>query len=193
MVPAGVPGRSDRAFGQRRDPAAARAALARAGFPGGKGFPEVTLVTGGSIYDAAVVDQLRDALGITVRVETMPFNDYFARLAEDPPAFWGLGWVADYPGHNDFLGILLGSGETNNFGRWSSPEFDAAIAAAKSAEDPALARSAYERAESVVQRDVPVIPVSYGTGWALARDGLLGAEPNGLGILRMAGLAWESP
>ena len=28
----------------------------------------------------------------------------------DPPAMWPLSWVADYPGRNDFLGVLLGSG-----------------------------------------------------------------------------------
>ena len=49
--------------------------------------------------------------------------------------------------------------------------------------------AAYDRAEDIVQRDVPVIPVSYGTGWALSRDGLLGAGQNGLGSLRFAGLA----
>jgi hypothetical protein len=38
---------------------------------------------------------------------------------------------------------------------------------------------------------VPVIPLAYGTGWALSRDGLLGAGENGLGILRIAGLAWD--
>jgi hypothetical protein len=36
-----------------------------------------------------------------------------------------------------------------------------------------------------------VVPVSYGTGWALAREGLLGADQNGLGAIRMAGLAWD--
>ena len=51
----------------------------------------------------------------------------------------------------------------------------------------------YDRAEDVVQRDVPVIPMSYGAGWALSRDGLLGAAENGLGGLRLAGLAWRSP
>ena len=43
----------------------------------------------------------------------------------------------------------------------------------------------------MVQRDVPVIPISYGTGWALARDGLVGAGQNGLGSMRLAGLAWQ--
>jgi hypothetical protein len=35
-----------------------------------------------------------------------------------------------------------------------------------------------------------VIPMSYGNGWALSRTGLLGAAENGLGGLRLAGLAW---
>ena len=32
--------------------------------------------------------------------------------------------------------------------------------------------------------------MSYGTGWALSREGLLGAGQNGLGNLRLAGMAW---
>ena len=101
--------------------------------------------------------------------------------------------MADYPGRNDFLGVLLATGSTNNYGRWSSDEFDAAIAEAGATTDEAAAAAAYDRAEDVVQRDAPVIPITYGSGWALARDGLLGAGQNGLGALRFAGLAWGPP
>ncbi len=190
MVPPGVPGRSERSFMPTYDPAAARAALATAGYPGGAGFPEVTLVTG-SGFDEAIISELERELGIKVKYETMPFGPYFARLDSDPPAFWSLSWVADYPGPNDFLGLLLGTGSSNNYGGWSSSEFDAAIAAAGASTDPATVRKAYDAAEAVVQRDVPVVPVSYDTGYALARDGLLGATESGLGVLRLAGLAWD--
>jgi oligopeptide transport system substrate-binding protein len=190
MVPPGIPGRSDLDVVPDHDPTAARALLAGAGFPDGAGFPPVTLLTGGSPYDEAVVTELERELGIDVAQEVMDFGDYFTRLDEDPPQMWFLSWVADYPGRNDFLGVLLGSGSANNYGRWSSPEFDAAIAEAGATTDPAAATAAYDRAEAVVERDAPVIPVSYGTGWALARDGLLGAGQNGLGSLRFAGLAW---
>jgi len=173
------------------DPAKAKKLLAEAGYPGGVGFPSVTLVSAGYDYDEAVVAELRDVLGIDVRAERMPADQYFDRLAADPPAFWSLSWVADYPSPNDFLGVLLGSGQSSNYARWSSAEFDAAIGDALAAPDAASARDAYTRAERVVQREVPVIPASYGTGWALARDGLLGARENGLGILRLAGLAWS--
>jgi oligopeptide transport system substrate-binding protein len=103
---------------------------------------------------------------------------------------WSISWVADYPGPNDFLGVLLGTGSTANQGGWSSPEFDAAITDATSAADPAEATAAYARAMGIVRDQAPVVPVSYGTAFSLVRDGLLGANPNGIGILRLAGLAW---
>jgi oligopeptide transport system substrate-binding protein len=150
----------------------------------------VTLLTGGSPYDEAVLAEIERELDIVVDVETMDFDTYFDRLDSEPPQMWFLSWVADYPGRNDFLGVLLGTGASNNYGAWSSPEFDAAIAEAGAAVDPAAAGAAYDRAEDIVQRDAPVVPVSYGTGWALSRTGLLGAAQNGMGIIRMAGLAW---
>ena len=193
MVPPGIPGRSDIDVVPVHDPDTARALLAEAGFPDGVGFPVTTLVTGGSPYDQAIVAELERELGITLRSETMDFDTYFPRLDEDPPAMWALSWVADYPGRNDFLGVLLGTGASNNYGRWSSPEFDAAIADAGAAPFEAAATEAYDRAEAIVQREAPVIPVTYGTGWALARTGLLGAGQNGLGAMRFAGLAWGTP
>ncbi|HEX7473600.1 MAG TPA: peptide ABC transporter substrate-binding protein [Candidatus Limnocylindrales bacterium] len=190
MVPPGIPGRSSHDFSQHADPAQARALLSAAGYPGGAGFPTVTYISGGVDVDDGILRQLHDVLGITINYETMAFGDYFGRLATDPPAMWSLGWVADYPGPNDFLGVLLGTGQSNDYGRWSSTEFDSAIADAGAATDPAAIQAAYERAETVVERDAPVIPISNGSSWALARTGLLGASDNGLGFIRLAGLAW---
>ena len=103
---------------------------------------------------------------------------------------WSIIWVADYPSPNDFLGVLLGSGSTANEGRWRSPAFDDAIAEAGSTTDAAAAAAAYGRALATVRDEAPALPVTYGTAWSLTRPGLLGATPNGMGILRYAGLAW---
>jgi len=189
MVPPGIPGRSDEDFLPLYDPAAARDLLSKAGYPGGAGFPTTVMLTGGSGFDDAIVAEVKRELGITLQAESMG-DGYFERLSNDVPQMWSLAWVADYPGRNDFLGVLLTTGASNNYGHWSSPTFDAAILEATSASDAAVASAAYDRAERMVRDEVPLVPVVYGPGWALSRTGLLGAGQNGLGIVRMAGLAW---
>jgi len=192
MVPLGIPGHSNTDFGPKFDLATAKSELAAAGYPDGVGFPKITLVTGGAALDGAIIRQLHDNLGIDINYEIEDWASYNQNLLTDPPAFWEMDWVADYPGANDFLGLLLGSGKTNNFARWSSSDFDAAIARALAATDATSTQAAFDQAQAIVQDQAPVIPVDYGSGYSLAAKGLLGAVPNGQGLVRYAGLAWAA-
>jgi ABC-type oligopeptide transport system substrate-binding subunit len=188
MVPPGIPGAGDANWLPTHDPERARQLLAAAGFPGGAGLPTIHFATGQLPLAAGIAADLERELGMRVELEIL--DDHLERIVNDPPNIWVTGWIADYIGPNDFLGVLLESGSSNNYGRWSSAAFDAAIADALSSRDPAAAQAAYERALAEIQRDVPVVPLSGSTDWALSRDGLLGAGQNGLGIPRMAGMAW---
>ena len=189
MVPLGIPGRPDGDYRPPFDPDGAKRLLAEAGVDP-RTLPPVEFITSGGGHDDAVVADLREHLGVRVDYATMDFGDYTGRLDDDPPAMWSIIWVADYPSPNDFLGVLLGSGSTANEGRWRSPAFDDAIAEAGSTTDAAAAGAAYGRALATVRDEAPALPVTYGTAWSLTRPGLLGATPNGMGILRYAGLAW---
>jgi ABC-type transport system substrate-binding protein len=190
MVPDGVPGHSATDFGPTFDLARAKTELAAAGYPNGQGFPKITLVTTGSGLDGPIVQQLHDNLGIDISYRAVDWTAYNDSLTKDPPAFWWMDWVADYPGANDFLGLLLGSGQPNNFARWSNSDFDSAVARALSASDSNAAQQAFDQAQSIVQDQAPVVPVDYGAGYSLAAKGLLGAIPNSQGLMRYAGLAW---
>jgi ABC-type oligopeptide transport system substrate-binding subunit len=192
MVPPGVPGHSDTDFGPTFDLEKARAELVAAGYANGVGFPKITLITAGAALDEAIVRQLHDNLAIDIDYQALDWATYNERLLSDPPAFWEMDWVADYPGANDFLGLLLGTGKTNNFGRWKSSEFDATVAQALAAGDQASVQQAFDRAQAIVKDQAPVIPVDYGAGFSLASPKLLGAMPNGQGLMRFAGLAWAS-
>jgi oligopeptide transport system substrate-binding protein len=188
MVPEGIPGAGDASWLPAYDPDGARRLLADAGHAGGDNMPVIELAAGNLGLADGIAADLERELGLGVEVEVL--DDHLGRLAEDPPGMWVTGWIADYIGPNDFLGVLLESDSSNNYGKWSSAAFDQAIADALSSRDAGTAQAAYERALAEVQRDVPVIPLYGGTDYALSRDGLLGAGGNGLGIPRMAGMAW---
>jgi ABC-type oligopeptide transport system substrate-binding subunit len=192
LVPTGIPGTPEGDYLPVFDPIRARALLAEAGYASGADLGPVSFIANGGGYDGGVVAMLEQNLGVDVEYAVMEFSTYQVRLAADPPDIWSLTWVADYPGPNDFLGVLLGSGSTANEGGWSSQAFDDAIADATSASDAATATDAYARALSIVRDEAPVVPVAYGTSFSLVRDGLLGASTTGTGILRLAGLAWGS-
>ena len=183
MVPPGIPGRSERDFSPVHDPAA-RAGRARGGrlSRAAPGSRTVTLVTAGPATTRRSSPSSSASSASTSSYETHGDRPVLRPPGDDPPAFWSLGWVADYPGPNDFLGLLLGTGSSNNYGRWSSPDVRRRDRA-RPARRPIRPRSGRPTtsAETIVQHDVPVVPVSYEAGYALARDGLLGATESGLG------------
>jgi oligopeptide transport system substrate-binding protein len=188
MVPPGIPGAGDNDWLPLHDPDRARNLLAEAGYPGGAGFPPIQFAVGGASIADAIEADLERELGVSV--ELLSLDDHLGRISTDPPNLWISGWIADYPGPNDFLGVLLESDSAENKGGWVSPAFDQAIAEALATRDPAQAEAAFELALAEIQDGVPVVPLSVGTDWSLSREGLLGAGGNGMGILRMAGMAW---
>jgi ABC-type oligopeptide transport system substrate-binding subunit len=187
LVPTGIVGRSDVDVSPSHDPEAAQRALAEAGYPEGAGFPEVTAVN----VDEAVVAELEKVLGVELRQEAMPFDQYFERLEEEPPQFWTLTWIADYPAPHDFLGLLARSGSSNNYSGWSDPAYDAALDAAAQTADPDEQARLYLEAERILQAEAPLVPLAYGSDWSLSAEGLAGANESGLGLVRFASLEWQ--
>ena len=192
MVPPGIPGRSDEDFLPTFDPAAARELLRQAGYAGGVGFPVVTIVTGGTGYDAAIIAQLKANLGIDVRYEAMDFDDVLRRAcASDPPQMWAISWIADYPSPNDFLGILLGSDQPNNYGGWSSAAVRRGDHARRGDVRPRRrAGRLRPRPSGSSATRCPSSRSASGTAICARPERPPRRQENGLGILRLAGLAW---
>jgi oligopeptide transport system substrate-binding protein len=190
MVPPGIASRGDGDYLLPYDPEAGRAELAAAGFPGGIGFPSVSLVTYGVGPAFAIATELERELGLDVTVESRPFGEHSGLLATDAPDMWTQSWSADYPHVNDFLGLLLRTDSSANMGGWSDTEYDGLIDAAAATDDAVAQEQLYDAAQSIVREQVPVIPLDYGSRWWLSREGLRGAQVSGVGIQRYADLDW---
>ena len=191
--PARHPGPVRRATSCRRTiPAQARALLAEAGFPGGAGFPATTLMTGGGGADEAVLDEIQRELGITLELRDDGLRRRTSRGSPtDPPAIWSLGWVADYPGRNDFLGVLLGERLDEQLRRLVVAGVRCRHRRGRRRDRPGRRgrglRPRPRRSSRATCRSSRSATARAGRS---SRDGLLGAGENGLGIVRMAGLAW---
>ena len=157
MVPPGIPGGGDKNWLPAHDPELARTLLAEAGYPGGVGLPTIHFASSGLGMADGIAADLERELGMDVEIEIL--DAHLQRLTTDPPNMWVTAWIADFVGPNDFLGVLLESDSSDNYGHWQSPAFDQAIADALATRDVAAAQVAYERALAEIQAEVPVVPL----------------------------------
>jgi ABC-type oligopeptide transport system substrate-binding subunit len=109
----------------------------------------------------AVAAMWKDALGVETELVQMEFKAYLAARAD--PAQWDVvrvGWTADYNDASTFLDTMI-EGSPQNFGRWTSAEYAALLAAAAGEPDPAKRRDTLQQAESLMLNDYPLLPVYY--------------------------------
>jgi dipeptide transport system substrate-binding protein len=150
------------------DPAAAKALLAKAGFP--NGF-ETTLwalpvqrpynPNGSQVAELVQADLAK--IGIKARIQKYEWAEYLKRGKAGESDIGMFGWTGDNGDPDNFLGNLLSCAAVggSNYGQWCDKEFDALITKAK--RTPVLAERSklYEQAQLVFKREAPWVPLAH--------------------------------
>ncbi len=162
IPPGSIPGYRSPA-GTRHDPVAARALLAEAGFPGGRGLPTIEiLVNKDSGHDLVAQSLARDwqrELGATVAILVKEIRVFREDLRRHNFMVSRSGWFGDYTDPTTFLDTNR-TGDGNNDRLYTSPRFDALLDAAAGEGDPAARLRHLEEAERIlVDEDCPFIPL----------------------------------
>ena len=71
------------------------------------------------------------------------------------------GWQADYPSLYNFLYPTMATSGSSNDGKYSNPEFDDLLAEGSAASDVDDANASYQKAQEVLLKDLPIIPLWY--------------------------------
>lgn len=111
----------------------------------------------------AVTNQISATLGI--KAEGKAYPAFKALLDdEDKDAMTGAfrsGWQADYPAVENFLTPLFSAGGGSNYGRYDSKEFAELMSKAAAAKTPEEATTEYSKAQTLLLKDMPAVPLWY--------------------------------
>ena len=166
------------------DPAAARALLAVAGYPEGKGLPPLELIINVSgnhqLIAEAIQAMWRRELGVEVRIISMEQTSALQQRSLMAYQILRSDWSADYLDDPlAFLKVFTSDSGDNHTG-WKNPAYDALVAGAERIAAPAQRFATLQKAETVLLEDAPVIPIYYLTTVRLVHPSVHGWHPTPL-------------
>ncbi|MEP7027695.1 MAG: peptide ABC transporter substrate-binding protein [Candidatus Eisenbacteria bacterium] len=161
MAPTGYAGYHAPA-GLAYDPVKARECLAKAGFPGGKGFPKFEILFNTSEDHRRIAEAVqamwKKELNIPVALSNQEWASYLAATTARQYDVARRSWIGDYVDPNTFLDLWQ-TGSGNNRTGWSNARYDALVRDAASELDPAHRLAMLSEAEGILLDDGPVIPI----------------------------------
>jgi peptide/nickel transport system substrate-binding protein len=173
-IPPTMWGYNDQIPGFKYDVELAKAELAKAGFPEGKGLPEITLWSmpvprpynpEGMKIGVAMSSDLAK-IGINARVVTYEWGTYLKRQREQPEDMdlFQLGWTGDNGDPDNFLAVLFdGLASSSVRTQWHNEEYHKLILQGKQTVDQSKRAEIYKKALKLIYDEVPVISIAHST------------------------------
>ena len=171
--------------------AQAQAWLAEAGYPGGQGFPTLTLLHNAAAGPAqsaqAVAAMWRAELGIPVTVTSLPWPEYQSLLngdgAGELPHVWRMGYCGELPDQDNWLRQEFNTDSGVDRLRWAESanaplaadgrSFNQLTAAARQSSDPAERQALYQAAEGILNdKAAAIAPLFFYRDAWLTRPGV---------------------
>jgi ABC-type transport system substrate-binding protein len=146
----------------RFDVEAAKALLAKEGFPGGAGLPEfeyLTIASSTNRQGGEHFAQCMARIGVKVKVATATWPEYLARLKAKKIQITGAAWGADYPDPENFLQLLYGPNESpgENNANYKNAEYDSLYREIAVMQDGPERLARIRRMKDILAEDCPWI------------------------------------
>lgn len=165
----------------RFDPAEARRLLAEAGFPRGRGFRKIEILTNSSGTARTVAEFFQEGwrkhLGIEVSILQQDWQVYLDSMRKLNYDLARGGWVGDYSDPFTFLGIFRSTDGNNNTG-WASKRYDEMLLASTRELDVGKRMALLREGEELLLGELPFIPVFWRMNSHMERPEVRGWLPS---------------
>ncbi len=168
LVPPGLAG-YDAAFVSpysKYDIEEAKKYLAKAGFPEGKGLPEINYETSNGSDSRQLSENLQkelEVIGVKLRVNLNTFSELSTKLNTKKAQMWGIAWGADYPDAENFLQLIYGPNKSPgpNAANYDNPKYNALFDKMKQMQDSPERRKIIRQMLDIFVEDLPFVPESH--------------------------------
>jgi oligopeptide transport system substrate-binding protein len=171
----------------------AKQLLSEAGFPNGKGFPEVRiLVNSGNSRNSSVAvelqKQLKANLNINVNFESLPNNQKYELQMHGKSDIYRDAWVADFSSPESFLSLFNGDGVPSdsslasfpNTSRYQNATYDLYFKKGRDSNIKDTSYAYFMKAEQVLINDAVIIPLWYEGSYRLLTNNIKGLNLNAM-------------
>jgi oligopeptide transport system substrate-binding protein len=140
----------------------AKKLLGEAGFPDGKGLPEIVIETRNDTTPRQMVEHLAKCLqkiGVKAKAGVSTFPELLNKVAKKQHQMYTMAWGADYPDAENFLGLLYCPNQApgSNGSNYCNPEYDALFKQSTIMQDSPERSAFYEKMNEMAANDVPWI------------------------------------
>jgi oligopeptide transport system substrate-binding protein len=191
FVPDGMPGfDSTKVKGYHYDPDKASRLLAEAGFPDGKGMPQVTLNTSTTYKDLIEFIQGElNAIGIKVKVDASPSASLRDLMSKNEVNFFRGSWIADYPDAENYLAVFYSKNKVPNgpnYTAYYNKEFDKLFEQSYYVSNNQERFKLYQKMDNMVMENGNMVPIFYDQSVIMTQNNITGyvINPQNLMILK---------
>ena len=187
FTPYGLPSYSDTLKGFSYNPEKAKALLAEAGYPGGKGLPEIKLYTNETYKEFGLfISKQLERIGINVKVEVNQPAILREWMSLGKVNFFRGSWLADYPDAENYFAVFYSkNGSPPNYTRFNNKQYDALYEQALAENDDAKRFAIYQQMERIILAEAPVVPLYYDEVLRFSQNNVEGLTANGLNLLNL--------
>lgn len=182
ILPPAVPGYSPDIRRPAFDRDRARALLADAGFPGGRGLPAIAYYFNTSDANQRIAEVLQaqlKAIAIPLELRRLDWAAHIKLVDDGSAGFFRQGWIADYPDPENFLTVLFHSrnvGAAGNTSRYRNPRVDRLLDEADAMPSGPARWQKYREAEQAIIDDAVWISLYHYASRSLIKPYVRGLE-----------------